>query len=196
MKTNQIILSPIEHPKGLWMKFVYWFSQRQFGAVISPIKILYSRIPALLNVSRIFQKITENLEIPKSTTMLIKYYIAAKNGCAFCKDIALAESVRSKLGIERFTWLLKDNMPQNLPSELFSDKEKEALRFCLLSLHHEITEADRNRLANFYSERQIIEIAWLVAMETYYNLLSGATGVPADSLLDKALSKTPEKLAA
>jgi len=38
-------LSPIEKPKGLKMKLVYALTRRQFGKVITPLKVFSARLP-------------------------------------------------------------------------------------------------------------------------------------------------------
>jgi hypothetical protein len=39
-------LPPIEKPKGLMMKLAYYFTRRQFGKVITPLKVHSARLPA------------------------------------------------------------------------------------------------------------------------------------------------------
>jgi hypothetical protein len=40
-------LEPIEKPKGLRMRIAFWMTRRQLGKVITPIKVLYPRVPFL-----------------------------------------------------------------------------------------------------------------------------------------------------
>ncbi len=42
MNTNTF-LSPIEKPKGLMMKLAYYFTRRQFGKVLTPLKVHSAR---------------------------------------------------------------------------------------------------------------------------------------------------------
>ena len=39
-------LSPIEKPLGLIMKLAYYFTRRQFGKVLTPLKVHSARLPA------------------------------------------------------------------------------------------------------------------------------------------------------
>jgi hypothetical protein len=43
-------LQPIDKPKGLMMRLAFAGSRRQFGKVLTPIKVLYTRVPAMLKV--------------------------------------------------------------------------------------------------------------------------------------------------
>ena len=38
-------LAPIENPPGLMMKMVYGMSKRQFGKVMTPLKVFVARMP-------------------------------------------------------------------------------------------------------------------------------------------------------
>ena len=39
-------LAPIENPRGLIMKLAYYFTRRQFGKVLTPVKVYSARLPA------------------------------------------------------------------------------------------------------------------------------------------------------
>ncbi len=39
-------LPPIEKPNGLMMKLAYYFTRRQFGKVLTPLKVHSARLPA------------------------------------------------------------------------------------------------------------------------------------------------------
>ena len=38
-RMNETFLPPIETPKGLMMKLAYYFTRRQFGKVLTPLKV-------------------------------------------------------------------------------------------------------------------------------------------------------------
>ena len=38
-------LAPIEKPRGMMMGLVYKMSKRQFGKVLTPLKVVYARLP-------------------------------------------------------------------------------------------------------------------------------------------------------
>jgi len=39
-------LNPIDKPKGIAMRVAFWMTQRQFGKVLTPMRVLYPRMPA------------------------------------------------------------------------------------------------------------------------------------------------------
>ena len=48
-------LPPIEKPKGLMMKLAYYFTRRQFGKVLTPLKVYSARLPVSFGL--FYQKI-------------------------------------------------------------------------------------------------------------------------------------------
>ena len=62
MNTNTF-LTPIEKPKGLTMKLAYYFTRRQFGKVLTPLKVWAARLPAAFGlfstkISKLDKKLT------------------------------------------------------------------------------------------------------------------------------------------
>jgi len=45
LDTLDTFLPPIERPKGLMMKLAYYFTRRQFGKVLTPLKLHTARLP-------------------------------------------------------------------------------------------------------------------------------------------------------
>jgi len=44
--TGEPFLAPIEKPSGFMMKLAYYFTRRQFGKVLTPLKVYSARLPA------------------------------------------------------------------------------------------------------------------------------------------------------
>ena len=60
-------LPAIEHPRGLIMKLAYFFTRRQFGKVITPIKVYSARLPAAFGffaakIGKLDKRLTLSLE--------------------------------------------------------------------------------------------------------------------------------------
>ena len=43
-------LKPIEKPVGIKMRIAFWMTRRQFGKVMTPMKVLYPRVPEMMNL--------------------------------------------------------------------------------------------------------------------------------------------------
>lgn len=186
-------LAPIEKPKALVMKPVYAMSRRQFGKVMTPLKVFAARMP--IAFGKFYGRINaldKKLLLSSETAMLIREQVAQINACLFCIDIGRYFTIRQSMNLAKF-----DALAQYRTTSLFSDRERAALDY--------VTELTRNkkvepetfaRLTRYYSEREICEIAWLVASEHFYNLTNLALNIHSDMFCDlskKANSEVPSQ---
>ncbi len=76
-------LPPIEQPQGLLMKLAYYFTQRQFGKVLTPLKVHSARLPAAFGLFYAkVSKLDEKLELPQELALSEGRY-DARSICAF-----------------------------------------------------------------------------------------------------------------
>lgn len=178
-------LQPIEKPKGLIMRLAFWMARRQFGKVITPMKVLYPRVPGLLKPSYAIQKFQmKGLDLDPSLHLLVSSMAAQTNGCGFCLDIARAVAVREHLGMEKFNAL-----PGFRTSPLFSARERAALAYAEEATRHKrVSDATFEELRKHFSEREIVEITWINAVENYYNLINLPLEIESDGLCALAQS--------
>jgi alkylhydroperoxidase family enzyme len=174
-------LSPIENPKGLTMKMAYFFTRRQFGKVLTPLKVHSARLPAAFGmfygkVSKLDKKLT----LPPETVMLVREQVARLNICLFCIDIGRAFTIQASMNQAKF-----DALEQYRTSPLFTDAERALLDY--------VTELTRDKkvnpdtfacMARYYTERQVCEIVWLVASEHLYNISNIGLNIHSDMLCD------------
>jgi hypothetical protein len=174
-------LPPVEKPKSLLVKLAYAMTRRQFGKVLTPVKVVYSRVPVAFGmfIGKI-AKLDKKLVLPLETQFLVREQVARINVCEFCMDIGRAFVIKASLNEAKF-----DALENYRTSPLFSDAER-----ALLDYVSELTR-DRNvkpetfaRLARHYSERQICEIVWLAATEHLYNITNIGLNIHSDMLCD------------
>ncbi len=171
-------LAPIERPESWLMRLAYWMTRRQMGTVITPLKVIYARLPKSLGLARQMVKTEAALSLDNELKFLIKSYVATINGCAFCIDIAKAQALERDVPIEKYDALL-----QYETSEAFSERERAALAYVEEATREKaVDDATFERLAAHFSEEEIAEITWLNAMENYYNLLNRPLNVGSDEL--------------
>lgn len=179
-------LAPIEKPKGLMMKLAYYFTRKQFGKVLTPLKVHSARLP--LGFSLFYAKISKldkKLSLPMETTLLVREQVARTNVCLFCMDIGRSFTVRASLNEAKF-----DALEEYRTSPLFSDAERALLDYVTeLTKEKKVDPATFQRLAKFYSEREICEIVWLVATEHVYNMTNIGLNIHSDMLCDISRKK-------
>jgi len=176
-------LPPIEQPRGLIKRLAYSFSKKQFGKVPTPVKIVYSRMPAAFGmfVGKI-SKLDKQLTLPAETQFLIREQVAHINVCEFCMDIGRYFVVKSRMNEAKF-----DALPDYRTSPLFNEAERAALDYATeLTRNRNVEPRTFDRLRKHYSERAICEIVWLVASEHFYNITNLGLNIHSDMLCDIA----------
>ncbi len=172
-------LQPIEHPKNLLMKLAYWLTKRRLGKVISPLKVIYARLPfGFARWMGQVENLSAKLTLPADLVLLIKIYVAQLNTCNFCIDIGKAKAMQ-KFGNEEKIFAIADYQQ----SGLFSNSEKAALRFAEeLTRHRKVPDGIFQEAQQFFSEKQMAELAWVVTSEHVYNLMNISFNIESDGL--------------
>jgi alkylhydroperoxidase family enzyme len=179
-------LPAIEKPKGMSMKLAYYFMRRQFGKVLTPIKVHSVRLPAAFGMfyGKI-GKLDKKLRLPKETAFLIREQVARINVCLFCMDIGRSFAIQSSMNEAKF-----DALDQYRASALFNDAERSALDYATeLTRDKKVSPDTFACMARHYSEREICEIVWLVASEHLYNITNIGLNIHSDMLCDISRKK-------
>jgi alkylhydroperoxidase family enzyme len=174
-------LPPIEKPHGLIMKLAYYFTRRQFGKVLTPLKVLSARLPpAFFLFSGKISKLNKKLTLPLETVLLIREQVARINVCPFCMDIGRSFTIKASMNEAKF-----DALDQYRTSPLFSDAERAALDYVTeLTKNKKVDPDTFARLSRYYSGRAICEIVWLVASEHLYNMANIGLNIHSDMLCE------------
>jgi alkylhydroperoxidase family enzyme len=182
----ETFLPPIEKPKGLLMKLAYYFTSREFGKVLTPLKVHSARLPTAFGLFYTkIGKLDKKLTLPAETIMLIREQVARINVCLFCIDIGRSFTIKASMNEAKF-----DALEQYHTSSLFTDAERAALDYVTELTRDKKVEPDTfARLAGNYSEREICEIVWLVASEHVYNMTNIGLNIHSDLLCDISRKK-------
>ena len=174
-------LPPIEHPQGLMMKLAYYFTRRQFGKVLTPVKVHSARLPSAFGmfyakIGRLDKKLT----LPPEMVMLIREQVARLNVCLFCMDIGRSFTIKASMNEAKF-----DALDEYRTNRLFTEAERAALDYVTeLTKEKKVSPETFARLKQNFSEREICEIVWLVASEHIYNITNIGLNIHSDMLCD------------
>jgi len=180
-QTMDTFLPPIEHPQGLMMKLAYYFTRKQFGKVLTPVKVFSARLPSAFGLfAAKIGKLDKKLTLSPEMILLIREQVARLNVCLFCTDIGRAFVIKASLNEAKF-----DALEDYRTSNLFTEAERAALDYVTeLTREKKVNPDTFARLARHYSEREICEIVWLVASEHVYNLTNIGLNIHSDMLCD------------
>jgi alkylhydroperoxidase family enzyme len=174
-------LTPIEKPQSLMMKLAYLFTRKQFGKVLTPLKVHSARLPIAFGMfySKISQ-LDKKLILPLETVMLIREKVARINVCLFCIDIGRLMSIKACLNEQKF-----NAMEEYQTSPFFSDRERAALDYVTMLVRDKRMDKETfEKLAHHFTEREICEIVWLVSSEHVYNMTNIGLNIHSDLLCD------------
>jgi alkylhydroperoxidase family enzyme len=126
-------------------------------------------------------RLDKKLELPSATRVLIREQVATINGCAFCMDAsrwyALRESPEDVVRL--------DALAEYRTSPLFTDAQRAALDYTTeLVTDKRVRVETLETLARHYSEREICDIAWLIASEHLYNMSNLGLNIGSDGLCE------------
>ncbi len=170
-------LEPIEKPKGLMMRLAFWGTRRQFGKVMTPMKILNARMPDSLKFStEIAMFELKKIRLEPELHYMIAVLASQVNGCNFCTDLGRSMAIREHLGMEKFNAL-----SEYRTSPLFSDRERAALAYAEEATRHKrVSDATFEELRKHFEDWEIVEITWINAIENYYNLINIPLEIESD----------------
>jgi alkylhydroperoxidase family enzyme len=174
-------LTPIETPTNLMMKLAYYFTRRQFGKVLTPVKVHSARLPSAFGLFYAkIGKLDKKLTLPRETVLLIREQVARLNVCHFCMDIGRSFAIKKMMSEAKF-----DALDEYRTSSLFTDAERAALDYMTeLTNKKKATPDTFACLSRHYSEREVCEIVWLAASEHLYNMTNIGLNIQSDMLCD------------
>lgn len=176
---DEPFLAPIDRPQSLIMRLVYAMTQKQFGKVLTPLKVWAVRLPPAFGsfVGKI-SGLDKKLVLPQDLQFLVRQRVAQLNTCSFCIDIGRFFAMKEHVAEEKISALERYS-----ESPLFSERERAALDYVTeLTRDKKISPAAVSRLKANFSEREICEIAWLVAGEHVYNMINIGLNIHSDML--------------
>jgi alkylhydroperoxidase family enzyme len=176
---SDTFLPPIEKPPGLIMKLAYYFTRRQFGKVLTPLKVHSARLPPAFGLFYTkIGRLDKKLLLPPETVLLIREQVAHINVCLFCMDMGRSITIKASMNEAKF-----DALEQYRTSALFTDAERAALDYVTeLTTHKKVNPDTFAGLSRYYSEREICEIVWVVASEHIYNMTNIGLNIHSDML--------------
>ena len=173
-------LAPVEKPKGLILRIMYWYSRRQWGMVPRPLSVFVARMPSAFgSFFGKVSKLDKKLSLPADTAVLVRERVASTNMCTWCVDAQ--------------RWFVTKKTPHMLAkldalhgyrtSPLFDDRERAALDFATeLTEYKHVSEETFERVSEHYSEREICDLVWLVSSEHLYNINNIGLNIGSDGL--------------
>lgn len=175
-------LAPVEQPRGLLLRLVYFLTRRQFGKVSTPIAVHSARMPrGFLAFYGKVSRLDRKLRLAQPTAVAVREQVATINMCLFCMDASRWHAIKaSPDNAARF-----DALADYGTSPLFDEADRAALDYATeLTRDKHVTPETFDRLARHYSPEEICDIVWLVASEHLYNMTNVGLNIGSDGLCE------------
>jgi AhpD family alkylhydroperoxidase len=145
-----------------------------------------ARAPKILGAASAMGKYsTKVTHLERELSYMINIFVAGTNGCGFCLDIGRMMAVKDNMNIEKFNAL-----PVYRTRSLFSDKERATLAYAEeTTLHKRVSDATFKELQKYYSDRDIVEITIITAIQNFTNLINIPLRIGSDGLCAIAQSR-------
>jgi alkylhydroperoxidase family enzyme len=173
-------LSPIDNPSNPLVKLMYRTARKKFGVVPTPWTVFTPRMPlAFTTFMGKVSRLDKKLVLPHELAVAVRAQVANTTGCAFCQDAARWFATLAAPELDARFEALWDYTN----SSLFTDRERAALDYATeLARDHHVEPETFERLARYFSEREICDLVWLVASEHLYNISNIGLGIGSDGL--------------
>jgi alkylhydroperoxidase family enzyme len=181
MNNTEPFLPPVEKPRGAMMKLLYRMSRKQFGKVMTPMKVFGARMPFSFSRmgGRVYQ-LDRKLALPSELVYLVRHQVARINVCEFCMDIGRYKAMRELMAEEKFR-----EISDYRASALFTAAEKAALDYATeLTRDKRVSPETFSALAGYYSPAQVCGIVYLVASEHLSNITNIGLNIHSDMFCD------------
>ncbi|MDG7008563.1 MAG: carboxymuconolactone decarboxylase family protein [Nitrososphaerota archaeon] len=183
-------LAPIEEPKDPVLRQIFAAQKAYLGKVITPSKVHSARLPPAF--AQFYGKIGEldrELGLSPEMALLIRGQVARLNVCLFCMDSERAAAIQRSMNQAKF-----DALDEYDVSPVFTDAERAALDYVTrLTKDKKVDPGVFDRVARYYSEREICEMVYLVASEHVYNMTNIGLNIHSDMLCDLAKKRRYEQ---
>lgn len=156
---KKIYHSPLE-------TLLFHFKRQLTYTDFSPLNAMYSTRPFLISVISSIANSRKKITLSPEMRYLIRVFVAELNRPSLCTDMRMVK-------IGKFCYpSVKLSAIRNFRNEkTFTNAEKSLLEFCeQATLTKSCTNKCFNELKQYFSEKQIVEITWLTAIENYYHL--------------------------
>src|SRR5262249_49696442 len=142
-------LEPIDKPKGFTMRIAFWATRREFGKVMTTMKVLFPRAPKMVKLFYEIQKYeTAGARLEKELHFFLAGLVSRLNGWGCCVHIPHSLGTRAHMGRDKI-----DAVSEYASSPLFSERERAALAFVEeATRRRHVSETTFKRLRSHFAE--------------------------------------------
>jgi alkylhydroperoxidase family enzyme len=170
-------MSRIDPPArpALWIRVLFFLCRKRYGKTFQPLQVA-AHVPSFLLPFLMTNRFAHGRgELPDSTRLLAMQLVGELNRCDWCIDFGRSLATRSLrekiLHVREFA-----THPD------FSAAERAALRYAFEATRVpvEVTDETFAALRGHFSDRQIVELTFAMAIENFFNHVNAPLGIEAE----------------
>jgi AhpD family alkylhydroperoxidase len=168
-------LKPIEKEEASAEARTYYETDEQrYGEVLNNTKLYAYNLPVLEAMKAVAAGYAKTSELPLSLKSLVRVRIAVVNGCPFCADLHSSIGMGDGLESEKLTGVAAWTSDSEL-----TGRERLALEYAdaVTLSDSEVGDELFDRLREEFSEAEIIELTFAIAVENLYSKFHNALQV-------------------
>jgi AhpD family alkylhydroperoxidase len=172
------------------MRMAYWGTRKQLGKVMTPIKVVCTRMPGSLQaLGGMLKFSSKGIQLDPELQILVGNLASQINGCASCIDMARAQAVREHKDLAKV-----DGVLDYRTDSRFTARERAALAYAEEATRNKaVSDATFETLRQHFSEREIVEITWVNAFQNFFNLINRPLGIGSDGLCSIAQARASSR---
>lgn len=172
--------------RGILPRLLDRYMRWQFGKSMSPIAVLYARIPGMTFGQMALERFSQRgLHLDADLRHRIEQRVCRNNACDFCADLTAAVALHEGQRLE-----LLESATASLGAAGFDGPTVAALRYVdELCAHKTVTAETFAALLEHFDEVQVSEIVWLSAWTSYHNLLARPLGLASEGFCELVQSR-------
>lgn len=167
-------LDPPRRPP-FWVRALLAFARRRYGHEMRPLQVA-AHAPALLLPFLMTNRFAHGRSaLPPDVRLLAMLLVGERNGCSWCIDFGrglAGERLRDK-ALHVIDYATRSD---------FSSAERAALRYADEATQAPVVVSDATfaDLRSHFDERQIVELTFAVAIESFFNRVNAPLGIEAE----------------
>ena len=158
-----------------WTRIFFLLSRLSYGRVMKPLEVAGHAPQLLLPYAMTVRFSHGRSALPAGIRLLAMQLVGERNGCHWCVDFgrSLARGADREKILHVVDYATDDG---------FSPGERAALRYADEAARTpvEVSDATFAELRRHLSEREIVELTFAIAVESFYNRINAPLGVEAE----------------
>ncbi|MFF0344118.1 carboxymuconolactone decarboxylase family protein [Kribbella sp. NPDC004875] len=162
------------HDRNWFVRLVEWGSRRKFRKVPDPVKVALHNRPVLVSTALLETTAGRWKALDPGLKALSVMVASARIGCSWCMDFGYWEFHHQGIDPAK----LRD-VPRWRDSDVYTDLERAVMDYteAMTATPPEVTDEQVDRLRQDLSEKELVELTAVAALENFRSRVNAAAGL-------------------